>query len=53
MAADDEVLLVADDRVVALARAGKAEGDDLVLTYRAPGVRRPGAGRRADADRRR
>jgi hypothetical protein len=33
VAADDEVLLMADDRVVALARAGKAEGDDLVLTY--------------------
>jgi hypothetical protein len=31
---DDEVLLVADDQVVALARAGKADGDDLVLTYR-------------------
>ena len=33
VAADDEVLLIADDQVVALARAGKAEGDGLVLTY--------------------
>jgi hypothetical protein len=33
VAADDEVLLVAGDQVVALARAGKAEGGDLVLTY--------------------
>jgi len=33
VAPDDEVLLVALDHVVALARATKAEGDDLVLTY--------------------
>jgi hypothetical protein len=33
VAADDEVLLIADDRVVALARAGKSDGGDLVLTY--------------------
>jgi hypothetical protein len=33
VAPDEEVLLVADDRVVALARAAKADGDDLVLTY--------------------
>lgn len=31
---DDEVLLVADGGVVALARVAKAGGDDLVLTYR-------------------
>jgi hypothetical protein len=31
---DDEVLLVADGGVVALARAAKAEGDGLVLAYR-------------------
>jgi hypothetical protein len=30
---DDEVLLVADGAVVALARAAKVEGDGLVLTY--------------------
>src|SRR5882757_2143008 len=33
VAADDEVLLIAGGQVVALARAGKAEGDELVLTY--------------------
>jgi len=33
VAPDEEVLLVADDHVVALARAAKADGDDLVLTY--------------------
>lgn len=33
VAADDEVLLVAGGEVVALARATKADGDDLVLTY--------------------
>jgi hypothetical protein len=33
VAPDEEVLLVADDHVVALARAEKADGDDLVLTY--------------------
>ena len=33
LAPDDEVLLVADDHVVALARAVKTGGDDLVLTY--------------------
>jgi len=33
VAPDDEVLLIADDHVVALARAAKADGDDLVLTY--------------------
>jgi hypothetical protein len=33
VAPDDEVLLVADDHVVALARAAKADGDHLVLTY--------------------
>ncbi|MEV4344158.1 hypothetical protein AB0J83_06740 [Actinoplanes sp. NPDC049596] len=30
---DDEVLLVADGHVVALTRAAKTNGDDLVLTY--------------------
>lgn len=34
VAADDEVLLVAGGEVVALARATKSEGDDLVLAYR-------------------
>jgi hypothetical protein len=33
VAADDEVLLVADDQVVALARAGKSDGERLSLTY--------------------
>jgi hypothetical protein len=33
VAPDDEVLLVADGRVVALARAAKTDGDDLVLAY--------------------
>jgi hypothetical protein len=33
VAADDEVLLIADGQVVALARAAKTDGDDLVLTY--------------------
>jgi len=33
VAPDEEVLLVADDYVVALARAAKSDGDDLVLTY--------------------
>jgi len=33
VAPDEEVLLVADDHVVALARAAKTDGDDLVLTY--------------------
>jgi hypothetical protein len=33
VAPDEEVLLVADDHVVALTRAAKADGDDLVLTY--------------------
>jgi len=33
VAPDDEVLLVADDHVVALARAVKSDGDDLVLAY--------------------
>ncbi|MEU8815756.1 hypothetical protein [Actinoplanes sp. NPDC048796] len=33
VAADDEVLLVADGNVVALARAAKPHGDELVLTY--------------------
>lgn len=33
VAPDDEVLLVADGHVVALARAAKADGDDLVMTY--------------------
>ena len=33
VAADDEVLLVAGGEVVALARAAKAEGADLVLAY--------------------
>jgi len=33
VAPDDEVLLVADDHVVALARAVKTDGDDLVLAY--------------------
>lgn len=33
LAADDEVLVVADGGVVALARAAKADGDQLVLTY--------------------
>jgi hypothetical protein len=31
--ADEEVLLVADDHVVALCRAAKTDGDALVLTY--------------------
>ena len=30
---DDEVLLIADDQVVAVARAVKSDGDDLVLAY--------------------
>jgi hypothetical protein len=34
IAADDDVLLIAGDQVVALARAGKGEGSELVLTYR-------------------
>lgn len=33
VAADEEVLLVADDRVVAVARAGKAADDRLTLAY--------------------
>lgn len=33
VAADDEVLLVADDHVVALARAGKAEGEMTYLRH--------------------
>ena len=33
VAPDEEVLLVADDQVVALTRAVKADGDDLVLAY--------------------
>jgi len=33
VAADDEVLLIADDHVVALARAGKTSRDRLTLTY--------------------
>ena len=33
VAPDEEVLLVADDHVVALTRAAKSDGDDLVLTY--------------------
>ncbi|GIM95996.1 hypothetical protein [Paractinoplanes toevensis] len=33
VAPDEEVLLVADDQVVALGRAAKTEGDDLTLTY--------------------
>ncbi|WP_433298371.1 hypothetical protein ACQP2F_43275 [Actinoplanes sp. CA-030573] len=33
VAPDDEVLLIADDHVVALARAAKTDGDDLVMTY--------------------
>ncbi|MFD0519817.1 hypothetical protein [Paractinoplanes durhamensis] len=33
VAPDDEVLLVADDHVVALCRAAKTDGDDLVLAY--------------------
>ncbi|XVU24918.1 hypothetical protein ACQPZJ_48265 [Actinoplanes sp. CA-054009] len=33
VAPDDEVLLVADGHVVALARAAKTEGPELVLTY--------------------
>ncbi|SNY05448.1 hypothetical protein [Paractinoplanes atraurantiacus] len=33
VAPDDEVLLVADGHVVALARAAKTDGDVLVLTY--------------------
>ncbi|MFF5079610.1 hypothetical protein ACFY36_21360 [Actinoplanes sp. NPDC000266] len=33
VAPDDEVLLVADGTVVALARAAKTNGDELVLTY--------------------
>jgi hypothetical protein len=33
VAPDEEVLLVADDHVVALCRAAKTDGDDLVLTY--------------------
>jgi hypothetical protein len=33
VAADDEVLLIADDHVVALARAGKTDGESLVLAY--------------------
>lgn len=33
VAADDEVLLIADDRLVAVARAGKAADDRLTLTY--------------------
>jgi hypothetical protein len=33
LGADDEVLVVADGGVVALARAAKADGDRLVLTY--------------------
>jgi hypothetical protein len=34
IAPDDDVLLVADGRVVALTRAGKTDGDELMLTYR-------------------
>ncbi|WP_433370951.1 hypothetical protein ACQPZX_46500 [Actinoplanes sp. CA-142083] len=33
VAPDEEVLLVADDHVVALTRAAKTDGDDLILTY--------------------
>ena len=33
VAPDDEVLLVAEGHVVALARAAKTDGDDVVLTY--------------------
>ncbi|WP_203815095.1 hypothetical protein [Paractinoplanes ferrugineus] len=33
VAPDEEVLLVADGHVVALCRAAKTDGDDLVLTY--------------------
>jgi hypothetical protein len=33
VAADDEVLVIADDHVVALARAGKSDHGGLVLTY--------------------
>jgi len=33
VAVDDEVLLVVDGAVVAVARAAKADGDDLALTY--------------------
>ena len=33
VALDDEVLLIADGDVVALARVAKPDGDDLVLTY--------------------
>jgi hypothetical protein len=36
VAPDDEVLLVADGRVVALTRATKTDGDDLVLAYVRP-----------------
>jgi hypothetical protein len=33
VAADDEVLLLAGDQVVALARAGKSDGESVALTY--------------------
>ena len=53
VAPDDEVLLVADDHVVALARAAKADGDDLVLTYlrRAFDVPLPAPGLTVEAGR--
>jgi hypothetical protein len=41
VAPDEEVLLVAGDRVVALARAAKTDGDDLLLTYLRRGFDEP------------